>query len=89
METPTMIIKKKLKAENLTITKAAKMLGVVRTTLSLLVNTNSNLSIRMALELERVFKLDARELLIMQLDEQIREEFTEGNHEIRELENKH
>jgi addiction module HigA family antidote len=55
----------------LTVTAAAKRLGVGRPALSNMLNGNAAISPEMALKLQRTFRLDARELLVAQLDENL------------------
>lgn len=72
MKKITTIIKMKMKDEKLNVTEAAKKLGVRRPTLSCLVNGRSDLSVEMAVKLENLFGLNARALLIQQLDRDIK-----------------
>lgn len=55
----------------LTVTEMAIRLGITRPPMSNMLNGTAGLSIPLALKIELVFGLNARELLIMQLDEQI------------------
>jgi plasmid maintenance system antidote protein VapI len=57
----------------LTVTEAAERLKIARPNLSNVVNGNAALSIELALKVEREFGVDARRLLIAQLDENIAE----------------
>jgi addiction module HigA family antidote len=54
-----------------TVTDAAARLQMSRPSLSNVVNGNAALSIELALRIEREFGLDARKLLVAQLDEDI------------------
>jgi plasmid maintenance system antidote protein VapI len=55
--------------EGLSVTDAAKKLEIGRPALSNVLNGNASLSIDLALKIENVFGLDARELLIKQVNE--------------------
>lgn len=55
----------------LTVTGMALRVGITRPPLSNMLNGTATLSIPLALKIEREFGLNARELLIMQLDEEI------------------
>jgi predicted transcriptional regulator len=52
------LIKNGLKKRNLTIKKTAKMIGVSRTHLSLILNGKSNMSIFVARNLKEILKID-------------------------------
>ena len=54
-----------------TVTDVAPRLDISRPCLSNVLNGRAELSIRLALKIEAAFGLDARKLLIAQLDEQI------------------
>jgi plasmid maintenance system antidote protein VapI len=54
-----------------TVTEVAGELEMSRPCFSNVVNGNASLSVELALKIERTFGLDARKLLIQQLDEQI------------------
>jgi antitoxin HigA-1 len=60
-----------LKPLDLTITKAAQILGVSRPNLSLLLNERIDLSPEMALKLEAAFGLEADMLMGMQTDHKL------------------
>jgi addiction module HigA family antidote len=60
-----------IEQNGLTVTDAAERLEITRPSLSNVVNGNAALSIELALRVEREFGLDARKLLIAQLDEVI------------------
>lgn len=70
-----MRIHEKIKAEierrELSVTSAAPILGITRPSLSIVVNGRGALSIELALRLESEFGMDARKLLVAQLDEDI------------------
>jgi len=55
-----------IEAHNLSVTEAAKILGVSRPTLSSLLNAKSNLSGDMALRFEKAFGVDMDTLMLMQ-----------------------
>ena len=57
-----------LKPRGLTVTEAAKILGVSRSNLSLLLNERIDLSPEMALRLEAAFDIEADMLVGMQTD---------------------
>lgn len=56
---------------NKSITEVAKQLNIGRSALSNMINGKSDLSIELALRIEVVFDLDAREMLMAQLDEKL------------------
>lgn len=58
-------------ARGLTVTELAPMLGIARPSLSSVLNGRSALSLDLALRIERVCGIDARKMLIAQLDEQL------------------
>jgi addiction module HigA family antidote len=71
-----MTVAETLKAElvtkrNKTVTEVASELEMSRPCFSNVVNGNAGLSVELALRIERTFGLDARKMLIRQLDEQI------------------
>lgn len=70
-----MRVSQKIKAEiekrGLTVTDAAPKLSLSRPALSNVANGNASLSIELALRLESEFGMDARKLLVAQLDEDI------------------
>ena len=55
-----------IEAHNLSVTEAAKVLGVSRPTLSSLLNAKANLSGDMALRFEKAFGVDMETLMRMQ-----------------------
>jgi addiction module HigA family antidote len=55
-----------IEAHNLSVTEAAKVLGVARPTLSSLVNARADLSGDMALRFEKAFGVDMETLMRMQ-----------------------
>jgi addiction module HigA family antidote len=57
--------------QGLSVTDAAKRLEISRPSLSHVINGNAALSVRLALKIEREFGLNARKLLIAQLDAEI------------------
>lgn len=77
---PGFHIKHDLLPSDLTITKAAELLGIGRPALSNLLNGNASLSADMAMRLERAFGAEASKLLEMQAkyDEQLARESTES-----------
>jgi plasmid maintenance system antidote protein VapI len=56
---------------SLTVTKMAAALDLTRPSFSNVINGNTSLSVPLALRIERRFGLNARDLLIAQLDEDI------------------
>lgn len=62
-----------LEKHGLSVTDAARVLGVDRQTLSNLLNARSGISPEMAIRLEKAFGLPAREWLIRQLDHELAE----------------
>ncbi|NDV89073.1 HigA family addiction module antidote protein [Aurantimonas aggregata] len=62
-----------LEKHGLSVTEAARVLGVDRQTLSNLLNARSGISPEMAIRLEKAFGLPAREWLIRQLDHELAE----------------
>lgn len=65
-------IKAQLRKRRLSVTAAAERLGIGRPALSHVINGNAELSVSLALKLERAFGMNARRLLNHQLAEQIR-----------------
>ncbi len=55
----------------LTVTQAARRLDITRSALSNVLNGKAALSPALAIRIEEQFGLDARELLIIQLDQEI------------------
>lgn len=55
----------------MTVTDAARQLRIARPTLSNVLNGNADLSVDLALQMEAVFKIDPKRLLVAQLEEQI------------------
>ncbi len=64
-------IKAEIEKRKLSVTDAAPILGITRPSLSVVVNGRGALSIELALSLESEFGMDARKLLVAQLDEDI------------------
>lgn len=62
-----------LEKHGLSVTDAARVLGVDRQTLSNLLNARSGISPEMAIRLEKAFGMPAREWLIRQLDHELAE----------------
>lgn len=62
-----------LEKHGLTVTDAARVLGVDRQTLSNLLNARSGISPEMAIRLEKAFGMPAREWLLRQLDHELAE----------------
>lgn len=62
-----------LEHRKLSVTEAAEKIGIGRPALSNVLNGNAALSIELALKLEKLFGVDARRMLIEQLDEDIME----------------
>lgn len=62
-----------LQKNGLTVTDAARVLGVDRQTLSNLLNGRSGISPEMAVRLEKAFGTSAREWLMRQLDYELAE----------------
>ena len=62
-----------LERNGLSVTNAARVLGVDRQTLSNLLNARSGISPEMAVRLEKAFGTPAREWLIRQLDYELAE----------------
>jgi len=62
-----------LEKHGLSVTDAARVLGVDRQTLSNLLNARSGISPEMAIRLEKAFGLPAREWLMRQLDHELTE----------------
>ena len=62
-----------LERNELSVTDAARILGVDRQTLSNLLNARSGISPEMAVRLEKAFGTPAREWLIRQLDHELAE----------------
>jgi len=62
-----------LEKHGLSVTDAARVLGVDRQTLSNLLNARSGISPEMAIRLEKAFGTPAREWLIRQLDHELAE----------------
>ena len=62
-----------LEKHGLSVTDAARVLGVDRQTLSNLLNARSGISPEMAIRLEKAFGLPAREWLMRQLDHELAE----------------
>ncbi len=64
----------------MTVTDAARQLQIARPNLSNVIHGSAELSVDLALKLESVFKIDARRLLVAQLDEQIDAARAKGAH---------
>ncbi|MDD2868854.1 HigA family addiction module antitoxin [Neomegalonema sp.] len=62
-----------LEKNGLSVTDAARVLGVDRQTLSNLLNARSGISPEMAIRLEKAFGIPAREWLMRQLDHELAE----------------
>lgn len=62
-----------LEKHGLSVTDAARVLGVDRQTLSNLLNARSGISPEMAIRLEKAFGMSAREWLMRQLDHELTE----------------
>lgn len=62
-----------IEKNGLSVTDAARLLGVDRQTLSNLLNARSGISPEMAVRLEKAFGTPAREWLIRQLDHELAE----------------
>ena len=62
-----------LEKHGLSVTDAARVLGVDRQTLSNLLNARSGISPEMAIRLEKAFGMPAREWLMRQLDHELAE----------------
>lgn len=62
-----------IEKNGLSVTDAARILGVDRQTLSNLLNARSGISPEMAIRLEKAFGTPAREWLIRQLDHELAE----------------
>ena len=65
-EHPGKYIKREVIPDNMSVTKAAQMVGVGRPALSNLLNGNANLSTKMATRLEKAFGASAEELIELQ-----------------------
>ncbi len=63
----------------LSVTDAARILGVDRQTLSNLLNARSGISPEMAVRLEKAFGMSAREWLLRQLDYELTEVMRRAN----------
>ena len=73
MHPGTMVRQDCLERNGLSVTDAARILGVDRQTLSNLLNARSGISPEMAVRLEKAFGTSAREWLIRQLDYELAE----------------
>lgn len=73
MHPGSLVRKDCLDKHNLSVTEAARVLGVDRQTLSNLLNGRSGISPEMALRLEKAFGRPAREWLVRQLDHELAE----------------
>lgn len=73
MHPGTIIRQDCLERNGLSVTNAARILGVDRQTLSNLLNARSGISPEMAVRLEKAFGTPAREWLIQQLDHELAE----------------
>lgn len=73
MHPGTMVRQDCLEKNGLSVTDAARILGVDRQTLSNLLNARSGISPEMAVRLEKAFGTPAREWLIRQLDYELAE----------------
>lgn len=68
-----------IEKNGLSVTDAARILGVDRQTLSNLLNARSGLSPEMAIRLEKAFGTPAREWLLRQLDYELAEVMRRAN----------
>nr|WP_284271180.1 HigA family addiction module antitoxin [Bradyrhizobium iriomotense] len=68
-----------IEKNGLSVTDAARILGVDRQTLSNLLNARSGISPEMAIRLEKAFGTSAREWLIRQLDYELAEVMRRAN----------
>lgn len=68
-----------LEKHGLSVTDAARVLGVDRQTLSNLLNSRSGISPEMAVRLEKAFGTSAREWLLRQLDYELAEVMRRAN----------
>jgi addiction module HigA family antidote len=73
MHPGTMVRQDCLERNGLSVTDAARILGVDRQTLSNLLNARSGISPEMAVRLEKAFSTPAREWLIRQLEYELAE----------------
>ncbi|WP_097143355.1 HigA family addiction module antitoxin [Rhizobium subbaraonis] len=73
MHPGSLVRKDCLDKHNLSVTEAARVLGVDRQTLSNLLNGRSGISPEMALRLEKAFGRSARDWLVQQLDHELAE----------------
>ena len=73
MHPGSLVRKDCLDKHKLSVTEAARVLGVDRQTLSNLLNGRSGISPEMALRLEKAFGRPAREWLVRQLDHELAE----------------
>lgn len=64
-------IKAEIARRGLTVTGAAKILQIGRQGLSCVVNSNAGLSIELAAKLQKHFGMNAKKLLLMQLNEEL------------------
>jgi addiction module HigA family antidote len=79
MHPGTIIRQDCLERNGLSVTDAARILGVDRQTLSNLLNARSGISPEMAVRLEKAFGTPAREWLIQQLDHELAEVMRRAN----------
>lgn len=63
-------IRSEINKRNLSVTDAARLLGIGRPAFSNVINGNASLSIALALALQSKFEMNAKQLLIAQLNEQ-------------------
>lgn len=68
---PAEVLRDELAARGLSVTEAARRLQIVRPAFSQVINGRASLSVALALRVEQAFGLNARELLIAQLDNEI------------------
>lgn len=73
MHPGSMVRQECLEKHGLSVTDAARVLGVDRQTLSNLLNARSGISPEMAIRLEKAFGTPAREWLMRQLDHELTE----------------
>jgi addiction module HigA family antidote len=65
-------IRAEIEKRGLSVTDAAPLLGLTRPSLSNVINGNASLSVHLALRLEDRFGMNARKLLMGQLDQDIK-----------------
>lgn len=75
------ILKAHIKKRHLSVTQAAKLLKIGRPALSNVLNGNAALSPMLALKIEDKFNLDARYLLVKQIEEELCSLMEDGQHD--------